>query len=302
MKDSCPSSKHSGVTSDNLFDDNYDLSKDLNAKGTTRVENPTVPKTIVPPIQLDFSSIQHSIDSVDHCSSLSTKGSSRLMSSRSRLSRKIQFCCQQINEIVQEEVNNTTSRARVIEIQSFELVSLRTLKKELDDLEIRAEKIGLEKCIEQIDKTQEKIKLWELSVTQQRKANHLHLSSEKSLLKSVNLPKFDASPYGQTVYTFLATFFRFAEKACSPADQALLIYTTYLSDPIKREVESFQDSIDRIKDHLIDRYGDLRTIAESRLQAIASLRHPSSSDHSQIDYYKKYIKVYFRLKVFVRQI
>ena len=124
-------------------------------------------------------------------------------------------------------------------------------------------------------------------MTQQRKANHLHLSSEKSLLKSVNLPKFDASPYGQTVYTFLATFFRFAEKACSPADQALLIYTTYLSDPIKREVESFQDSIDRIKDHLIDRYGDLRTIAESRLQAIASLRHPSSSDHSQIDYYKK---------------
>ena len=114
------------------------------------------------------------------------------------------------------------------------------------------------------------------------------MSSEKNLLKSIDLPIFDGSPYGQTIYTFLSTFFRFAEKACSPADQALLIYTTYLSDPIKREVESFQDDINKIKDHLIDRYGDLRAIAESRLQAIASLRHPMpSSDQSQIDYYKK---------------
>ncbi len=286
-KDSYPSTQHSGITSDNIVDDNNESSKDYDPKVTPSVAKPSIPKTIFSPVQHDFISVQDSVDSFDHNSSLSTKDSSRLMSNRSRLSRKIQFCCQQINEIVQEEVNNTTSRARVIEIQSFELVTLRGLKKELDDYEIRAEKIGLEKCIEQIDRTQEKIKLWELSVTRQRKANHLHLSSEKSLLKSVNLPKFDASPYGQTVYTFLATFFRFAEKACSPADQALLIYTTYLSDPIKREVESFQDSIDKIKDYLIDRYGDLRTIAESRLQAIATLKHPSSSDHLQIDYYKK---------------
>ena len=75
--------------------------------------------------------------------------------------------------------------------------------------------MGLEKCIEQIDRTQEKVKLWELSVIHQCKANHLHLSPEKNLLKSVDLPIFDASPYGQTVYTFLATFFRFAENVCS---------------------------------------------------------------------------------------
>ena len=44
-------------------------------------------------------------------------------------------------------------------------------------------------------------------------------------------------------------------------------------------------------------------IAESRLQAIASLKHPvHSSDHSQIDYYKKVYNVYSKLKVFVKHI
>ncbi len=268
------------VVSGTIANNNLDSSKVSEIRETPRLLKSTVPKENLPSNQSVLSSA--------HDSFSSTNDSSRLMSNCSRLLRKIQFCCQQINEIVQEEVNNTTSRARVIEIQSFDLITLRGLKKELHNLEMKAEKMKLEKCIELIDRTQEKIKLWESSVTQQQKANHLHLSSEKNLLKSIDLPIFDGSPYGQTVYTFLSTFFRFAEKACSPADQALLIYTTYLSDPIKREVESFQDNIDKIKDYLIDRYGDLRAIAESRLQAIASLRHPLPySDQSQIDYYKK---------------
>ena len=272
--------KSSCVVSETIVNDNLDSSKVSEIQETPRLLKPTVPKEIFPSNQCVLSSA--------HDSFSSTNDSSRLMSNCSRLLRKIQFCCQQINEIVQEKVNNTTSRARVIEIQSFDLITLRDLKKELHNLEMKAEKMKLEKCIELIDRTQEKIKLWESSVTQQQKAYHLHLSSEKNLLKSIDLPIFDGSPYGQTIYTFLSTFFRFAEKACSPADQALLIYTTYLSDPIKREVESFQDDINKIKDHLIDRYGDLRAIAESRLQAIASLRHPMpSSDQSQIDYYKK---------------
>ena len=222
---------------------------------------------------------ERSVDSINSSKESSFKSQ--------RLLRKIKVCGGQVKEIIKEEINEQTSRARIIEISSFELVTLKALKKEFEDLERKAEKEDLIQAMDYIDTLLEEIKKWEMQVSQQRREKHLHLSSEKSLLKNINLPKFDGSSFGPTVYSFLSTFFRFAEAACSPEDQATLLFTSYLSDQIKGEVESFQTDIKRIKTYLIDRYGDLRDIADSRSQAIAQLKHPNQTDTAQIEYYKK---------------
>ena len=211
----------------------------------------------------------------------------RLSKNRGRLISKVRRCGSQIKDIISQEIDESTSRAKILEITNYDLPTLQSLRKEMEGLEKLVESTDLEQTMAYIDKIFDQVRKWESNLNKQRKKHHMHLSSEKNLLRNVDLPKFDGSPYGQTIYSFLSTFFRFAEKACSPEDQAMLIFNTYLSNDIKREVEAFQTDIEKIKAYLLDRYGDLRDIAETRLQAIGSLKHPGQSDSSQIEYYKK---------------
>ena len=144
-----------------------------------------------------------------------------------------------------------------------------------------------ENILDYLDETLRSSRLWKSKLDVKRRELHLHLSTERNLLKNVDLPKFTGSPYEQTIYSFLSTFFRFAGKSCSPLDQATLLYNSYLCESIKYEVESIQNNIDKMESYLLDQYGDLRDIAETRLRALSQIKHPTYNDASRIEYYKK---------------
>ena len=206
----------------------------------------------------------------------------------SRIIRKIDSVGRELRDIVNNDPANLDSIGAVVAVATYDLPRVQELAKQIENLEATAiDKDIDDQTYEYIDSLITSIRIWKLKLTEKRKEFHLHLSSEKNLLKNIELPKFTGSAYEQTVYSFLSTFFRFAGKSCSPADQATLLYNTYLSDTIKLEVESIQNDIDKMKQYLIDNYGDLRDIAESRLHALSQLRHPSSNANSKIEYYKK---------------
>jgi hypothetical protein len=77
----------------------------------------------------------------------------------------------------------------------------------------------------------------------------------------------------------------------SPVDQAAILFTTYLSEPIQRECESFKNDINAIRNWLIRRYGDLRVVVDSKLRLISKLRHPASSPESRIEYFKLIVQL-----------
>ena len=207
-----------------------------------------------------------------------------------RLKRKIYACGELITQITGLDFTEIQNRSQVIEISTYDLPTLLNLREEFRLLEKKLEKffISEDSILNYIENILSSVRLFERSLNQQKRKHHLHLSSEKNLLGGkIDLQPFSGSPENDTIYAFLDTFLRFAEPSCSPRDQATLMYTTYLSDSVRKEVASFKDDIEKIKDHLLTRYGDLRFVAESKLRSISQLRHPSSQDSSKIAYYKQ---------------
>jgi hypothetical protein len=206
-----------------------------------------------------------------------------------RIKRKIHHCGDLIKSITDMDFTQVTTKAQVIEIATYDAETLGSLKEELRSLEKKAEKINIsdDDLWNYMEEISSSIRRWEMTLNNKKRSHHLHLSGERNLLKNIELPPFTGAPDNETVYSFLETFFRFSDATCSPRDQAVLLVSTYLSEPIKKEVESFKDDIVKIKSYLIGRYGDLRYVTESKLRSLARLRHPSSAPQSQIDYYKK---------------
>jgi hypothetical protein len=207
-----------------------------------------------------------------------------------RLKRKIYACGGLITQITDLDLTEIQNRSQVIEISTYDLPTLLNLRDDFRLLEKKLEKfvISDESVLNYIENILSSVRLFERSLNQQKRKHHLHLSSEKNLLSGkIDLQPFSGSPEDDTIYAFLDTFLRFAEPSCSPRDQATLMYTTYLSESVRKEVASFKDDIEKIKDHLLSRYGDLRFVAESKLRSISQLRHPSSQESSKIAYYKQ---------------
>ena len=155
-----------------------------------------------------------------------------------RLKAKIELCGNQILDIVLTDIASST-KAEVIELVSYESKQLAKLRLEFNSFEQKAEKLNCEdeELLDFIDTVNKKAMSWEKALGHLRKANYLHLSTEKSLLKRVELAMFTGSHSEDTVYQFLSTFNRLSQAVCSPEDQACLLFNTYLSPSIQREVE-----------------------------------------------------------------
>ena len=206
-----------------------------------------------------------------------------------RLRRKVYKCGNEIKEITDIDLSRINSKSEILEVTTYDAANLSNLKEELKNLERKLEEMNStdENLWTFIEDLWQSAKNWEFTLSNKRRGHHLHLSGERNLLRSVDLSPFTGSPDGDTVYSFLETFFRFSDSTCSPRDQAVLLVSTYLSDSIKKEVESFKEDIERIKSYLINKYGDLRYVAESRLRSLGRLKQPSQSPQSKMDYLKK---------------
>ena len=204
----------------------------------------------------------------------------------SRLINRINECAHSINHITSKDLFNL-NRAEVMELCKYDLVSVQNLRKEMVELDKKIDDLQVDdEVYDCVDSSLAACKKFENDLNELRKSHYLHLESDRSLLKKLELDVFDGSPDKDTVYNFLSMFFRLTDGIYSPSDQAAILYTTYLSEPIRRECESFKHDIHAMRDWLIFQHGDLREVVNSKLKGIAKLKHPGPSEASQVDYYK----------------
>ena len=211
-----------------------------------------------------------------------------IQSSRiTRLSNRINDCAHSISLITAKDLSNL-SRAQVMEYCKYDFVSLQELRKEMLELEKKLDNEHQvdDEVFDRIETSLSLCKRFENDLNTLRKQHYLHLESDKSMLKKLELEVFDGSPDKDTVYNFLSLFSRLTDGVYSPSDQAAILFTTYLSEPIRRECESFKHDIVAMKEWLILQHGDLREVVDSKLKSIAKLKHPGTTTASQIDYYK----------------
>ena len=209
------------------------------------------------------------------------------MKKRPRIVNKIDKCISDIRQITKLPTAGST-RKKVIEFSTYEVPKLKDYLKVLSELEEKADaNPAIDDAVyENIDRTYEEAESWEQDIEVLRRNFHLHLDSDKSLLKKVTLQIFSGSHEEDTVYQFLETFTRLTESTCAPDDQATLLFTSYLSSSIQRECEHLKSNIDKLKEFLIMRYGDLREVCEAKTLVLSQLKHPSNSPTSKVEYYK----------------
>ena len=206
-----------------------------------------------------------------------------------RLRDKIKICGELLLKITSQDIRNF-SKAQTIQIVTFDLKTVEGLRQDFKKYEEQLDNIDSEHDADLatfVSKVIISIATWQESVTDLQKRYYLHLSGERSLLKGVELTPFDADPDGDHIHNFLKTFLRLTDSNTSPEDQAVLLYRSYLSESIQQEVESFKDNFEQMTSYLLGRYGDIRTIADSKLKRIGELKIPSNSNSSAlIQYYK----------------
>lgn len=207
-----------------------------------------------------------------------------------RLTRKVRLTCDLILATTKIDLSSVTSKAQIIEIITYDLPQLQELKAtlvECDKLLDRLDGVD-EELADLIESVTQSAIGWERSVTDLKRKFFLHLRPNNSLLKKVEIVPFTGKPDSETIFQFLDTFHRLADASCDPAEQADLLYNSYLSPEIQLEVFSFKTDLARIEGWLVAQYGDLRRIADLRVAKIASLRHPTSAQPQavHIDYFK----------------
>ena len=231
---------------------------------------------------------------VDRSQAVNRAGSERI----GRISRRLEVCSGLIKRITDKNLEGL-SKSQVMELVTYDLKTLQELKRELSDIEKKLDSLqcdGVSSLLDMVDDSIYACRRFEGELEDLRKLHFLHLSADKSLLKKLELTKFDGKAENDTVYSFLTLFYRLTDGQYCPMDQASLLFTTYLSESIQREVEPFKNSLDMIKQHLITKYGDLRNVADSKVKAMSKVKHPGQSIPSQVDYYKRILQLLLHLE------
>ena len=179
-----------------------------------------------------------------------------------------------------------TSKADTMKIVSFDLKKLLGYKGDLKSLQTTLSTTLDFNTLEKLDSTLFKIEQWETRLDNLQKSYYLHLSSERSLLSKVELLPFNGSVEGDTIYNFLNVFNSLADTCHSPEEKSQLLFKSYLSDPLKLEVEPYMPNFESITQYLINEYGDCRRIAAEKRRKISSLKHPSNPP-AQVEYLKQ---------------
>ena len=205
-----------------------------------------------------------------------------------RLKRRVGVCCSLLSKITTVDLSGF-SKAEAMEAQSFDLKRVESLKDDLKGLEKQCSeaKVDDHDLLDQIEETLNSALSWEHALANLQRKYYLHFSGEKSLLKGVELEKFDGSIDGQNIYSFLSTFSDLTDSCCSPKDKAQILFTSYIAKEIQKEVEPYKHDFLAMKTWLVNRYGDVRNIADGKLRKISSLKHPTNNNpQSQLQYYK----------------
>ena len=193
-----------------------------------------------------------------------------------------------INKIISQDLSQA-SKADTIKLVSFDLKKLLGFKA---DLKRSQEALSVEcsdsQLLDTVDDTMQKILLWEDTLMDLQKSHYLHLSSDRSMLKKVDLKPFDGTTNNDTIYHFLNIFNSLSDLCHSPEEKSQLLYKSYLAQNIRVEIEALMPNFDSIVNYLINEYGDIRRISAEKKRKIATMKHPTDSHTPQqhVDYYK----------------
>ena len=132
---------------------------------------------------------------------------------------------------------------------------------------------------------------WQFTLDSLQKKYYLHLNASQSLLKEVDLQKFDGNFNSQTIYYFLDTFNTLTEGTTDPERKAKLLFNTYLAPNIQKLVEPYQNSFKDMTDILIKDFGEIQAIIDAKSRKITTLKYPTNAPHSDIiEYYKTIVQ------------
>ncbi len=207
-----------------------------------------------------------------------------------RVKRKSQVTADLIRAIIRRDLSGNLAKNEVLEIVNYDMRKLEELKKTFSQLEQKWERLHDAEPTtgDLFDNVNYEVIAWEHALLDLKRKHYMHLTPNNSLLRNVQLSPFTGSPDAETVYQFLDTFHRLSSAGCSPMEQADLLYTNYLTPDIQAEVFSFKGDLARVEAWLISQHGDLRTIVDSRMHSITTMKHPSSGQSYKVkaDYYK----------------
>ena len=207
-----------------------------------------------------------------------------------RVKRKIRITVDLILKILDSDLDSVSTKAQALEVVNYEVPKMTGLKRSLQDLEREWDHLNDpdDEVGDLLESTFQSILGWEHAISDMQRKFYMHLRPDASLLKRVELKPFSGSPDLDTVYHFLSVFHRLTDMSCDPIDQAELLFSSYLSPEIKGEVFSFKNDLARVEEWLISQYGDLRSIADTRLAKIASMKHPLPTQPAKthIEYFK----------------
>ena len=199
---------------------------------------------------------------------------------------KIKSCVSILNEFTNSLASSVTTKADVLAMHSTVKPEVefhvKQLSKMEDDYVKNCEGDFLDRVIQE---TYHKANNWKADLHQTYLSYHLHLQGEKKNFTEVKLAEFNGDPGGITVYEFFDLFHRMTEN-CDPGEKADVLHSNYLAQNLKDEVESVKRDVRRMEDYLVLKYGDLRTVVDSKALALKLREHPNRSKASNVLYFK----------------
>ena len=123
-----------------------------------------------------------------------------------------------------------------------------------------------------------KATLWSSKLRKLYRARQLHLQTgqNKSFTGSLNLRKFSGDSR-ETVFEFFKKFEQLTKVGFNAEQRSMMLFNSYLDDPVRREVTAMSSSYSEMKSYLINCYGMIKVIIKSKLDSIRLRKPPSSS-------------------------
>ena len=255
-----------------------------NNKTPARPEVQLPPTSALPtptlPTELHQGNKTPSGDSVaSKCSSASD--SSLLLVHETRLDRGVK----QLGTVTSQVIDQSLSDDIVVDLFTNVVRDVERLAKECDDKLVSYAKLSEHSAtkISIVDTATAKAYTWVSEVKNIYRSRQLHLqsSANKAFTGSLNIKKFSAQST-DTVFEFFKKFDQFTRASYTLDQKAMLLYSSYLDDKLKQELVLKSSSYQDMKEWLIKKFGRVKSIVDTKVSAIKSVKVPNESANPNI--------------------
>ena len=207
--------------------------------------------------------------------------------------RRLKRIMTDLKDLISEDLTRSTlSDEVIIDLHSNVMADVIRLSKECDD---KCESYAKtsdhnEELIDKAGEMSASGYSWttELKRLYRERQLHLHTKSNTALTGSLNLQLF-AGDSSQTVYEFFKRFDQFTKANYTSEQKAILLYSSYLSERIKQELVPISGDFSAMKEWLLKKFGNIKSIVDCKLTSLKDKKQPSTSSTNaqKADYYRQ---------------